>query len=106
MEGCDEVVVTCSKDDAAIHVWNPSTAQHLKTFKNNTSGRPNAWSLVGQHHMLAIQEARPSIHVWSWARVRPSPPPNNLFNPESCKWPFVLWLYKPLQLRCARGVGN
>ena len=75
MEGCDEVVVTCSKDDAAIHVWNPSTAQHLRTFKNNTSGRPNAWSLVGQHHMLAIQEARPSIHVWSWARVRP--PPNN-----------------------------
>jgi hypothetical protein len=72
MEGrfANEVVVTCSKDDAAIHVWNPLTAQHLRAFKNNTSGRSNAWSLVGQHHMLAIQEARPSIHVWSWTRVR------------------------------------
>jgi len=65
-----QVLLTCSKDDAAIHLWNPATGHHLRTYKNNTSGRPNAWSLVGQHHMLAIQETRPAIHVWSWSRVR------------------------------------
>ena len=75
------IAISASAKDGMVQGWEPRSGSKIFSFKQNSSG-PKGLALVqgpdchfrgpagACDYVLAAQHDRPSIHCWTWPKVR------------------------------------